>query len=78
MVITLTKRFNTFLVIRYRWLIYLQEQVNKELEILKDRRTDKYSELKILSDSLIQEDYSAKELSEMDNLQLEKYQRYKN
>mgnify|MGYP003133161891 FL=1 len=46
------------------------EQVNKELEILKDRRTDKYSELKILSDSLIQEDYSAKELSEMDNLQV--------
>jgi len=44
--------------------------VNKELEILKDKRTDKYNELEILNPNLIVEDYSAKELSGMKNLQV--------
>jgi len=48
----------------------LVAQINKEIEILKDKRTDKYDELKILSPDLIKENYSAKELSNLPNLQV--------
>jgi len=51
-------------------------KVNKELEILKDKRVDKYNELEILNSNLIVEDYSAKELSNIRNLQVREVEKF--
>ena len=53
------------------------EKINKELEILKDKRTDRYHELEILNPNLIKENYSAKKLSNMDNLQVREVEKIK-